>query len=63
LVSEPATGWSQQAFLLNHQEDLTYTFKQLLWVPDLAKEYGFTDIDGRFIPRFDPKAPQQDYPC
>jgi NAD(P)-dependent dehydrogenase (short-subunit alcohol dehydrogenase family) len=36
---------------------------QLLWVPDLAKEYGFTDIDGRFIPRFDPKAPQQDFPC
>ncbi len=36
---------------------------QLLWVPDLAEEYGFTDIDGRFIPRFDPKAPQQDFPC
>ncbi len=36
---------------------------QLLWACDLAKEYGFTDIDGRFIPRFDPKAPQQDYPC
>jgi NAD(P)-dependent dehydrogenase (short-subunit alcohol dehydrogenase family) len=33
---------------------------QLLWVCDLAKEYGFTDIDGRFIPRFDPKAPQCD---
>jgi len=36
---------------------------QLLWACDLAREYGFTDIDGRFIPRFDPKAPQQDYPC
>lgn len=36
---------------------------QLLWVPDLAKEYGFTDIDGRSIPRFDPKAPRRDYPC
>jgi len=36
---------------------------QLLWVPDVAKEYGFTDIDGRLIPRFDPQAPQQDYPC
>jgi NAD(P)-dependent dehydrogenase (short-subunit alcohol dehydrogenase family) len=36
---------------------------QLLWACDLAKEYGFTDIDGRFIPRFDPTAPQQDYPC
>jgi NAD(P)-dependent dehydrogenase (short-subunit alcohol dehydrogenase family) len=36
---------------------------QLLWVPDVAKEYSFTDIDGRLIPRFDPKAPQQEYPC
>jgi NAD(P)-dependent dehydrogenase (short-subunit alcohol dehydrogenase family) len=35
---------------------------QLLWACDLAQEYGFTDIDGRFIPRFDPKAPFQDYP-
>jgi hypothetical protein len=23
----------------------------------LAKEYGFTDTDGRVIPLFDPKAP------
>ena len=30
---------------------------QLLWVADLAAEYGFTDIDGRRIPLFDPKAP------
>ena len=36
---------------------------QLLWAYDLAKEYGFTDIDGRLIPRFDPKAPRQEYPC
>jgi NAD(P)-dependent dehydrogenase (short-subunit alcohol dehydrogenase family) len=35
---------------------------QLLWVPDLAQEYGFTDIDGRWIPRFDPNAPMQEYP-
>ncbi len=36
---------------------------QLLWACDLAQEYGFTDVDGRFIPRFDPKRrPQQDYP-
>lgn len=27
---------------------------RLLWVADLAREYGFTDIDGRYIPRFDP---------
>jgi NAD(P)-dependent dehydrogenase (short-subunit alcohol dehydrogenase family) len=30
---------------------------KLLWVADLAKEYGFTDIDGRRIPLFDPSAP------
>jgi len=36
---------------------------QLLWVSDLAIEYGFTDIDGRYIPKFDPHAPQQAYPC
>ncbi len=36
---------------------------QLLWACDLAKEYGFTDVDGRYIPRFDPKAPMQAFPC
>ena len=41
---------------------------QLLWACDLAKEYGFTDVDGRVIPRFDPKAPfdpssRQEYPA
>jgi len=36
---------------------------QLLWAAELAKEYGFTDIDGRYIPLFDPKAPRQPYPC
>jgi hypothetical protein len=36
---------------------------RLLWACDLAKECGFTDIDGRFIPRFDPKAPRREYPC
>lgn len=35
---------------------------ELLWVCDLAREYGFTDIDGRYIPRFDPKAPLQAFP-
>jgi NAD(P)-dependent dehydrogenase (short-subunit alcohol dehydrogenase family) len=35
----------------------------LLWVCDLAQEYGFTDTDGRYIPRFDPKAPMQAFPC
>jgi NAD(P)-dependent dehydrogenase (short-subunit alcohol dehydrogenase family) len=36
---------------------------ELLWVSDLATEYGFTDIDGRRIPRFDPTAPMQAFPC
>jgi NAD(P)-dependent dehydrogenase (short-subunit alcohol dehydrogenase family) len=36
---------------------------QLLWAADLAQEYGFTDTDGRYIPRFDPQAPVQPYPC
>ncbi|MBV8807326.1 MAG: SDR family NAD(P)-dependent oxidoreductase [Acidobacteriaceae bacterium] len=36
---------------------------KLLWVCDLAQEYGFTDKDGRYIPRFDPKAPMQEFPC
>jgi NAD(P)-dependent dehydrogenase (short-subunit alcohol dehydrogenase family) len=36
---------------------------QLLWAADLAKEYGFTDVDGRVIPLFDPNAPPQPYPC
>jgi NAD(P)-dependent dehydrogenase (short-subunit alcohol dehydrogenase family) len=36
---------------------------QLLWVADLAQEYGFTDVDGRQIPLFDPNAPPQPYPC
>ena len=35
---------------------------QFLWAADLAREFGFTDIDGRYIPRFDPKAPAQKYP-
>ena len=26
---------------------------QILYVADLAQEYGFTDIDGNFVPRFD----------
>ena len=35
---------------------------QLLWVADIAQEYGITDIDGRWIPRFDPNAPLREYP-
>jgi NAD(P)-dependent dehydrogenase (short-subunit alcohol dehydrogenase family) len=36
---------------------------ELLWAAELAKEYGFTDIDGRVIALFDPNAPPQPYPC
>jgi len=36
---------------------------QLLWACDLAQEYGFTDVDGRHIPRFDPGAPLQAFPA
>jgi NAD(P)-dependent dehydrogenase (short-subunit alcohol dehydrogenase family) len=36
---------------------------QLLWAAELAKEYGFTDVDGRVIPLFDPNAPPQPFPC
>ena len=36
---------------------------QLLWAAELAAEYGFTDVDGRRIPLFDPKAPMQAFPC
>ena len=36
---------------------------KLLWVAELAREYGFTDLDGRTIPIFDPKAPRQAFPC
>ena len=36
---------------------------ELLWVGDLAKQYGFTDVDGRYIPRFDPNAPPGSWPC
>jgi NAD(P)-dependent dehydrogenase (short-subunit alcohol dehydrogenase family) len=43
--------------------DITDKNGELLWVCDLAREYGFTDTDGRYIPRFDPKAPMQAFPC
>ena len=36
---------------------------QVLTAGQLAREYGFTDIDGRYRPRFDPKAPMQPFPC
>jgi NAD(P)-dependent dehydrogenase (short-subunit alcohol dehydrogenase family) len=35
---------------------------QFLWAADLAREYRFTDVDGRYITRFDPDAPAQEYP-
>lgn len=36
---------------------------RLLWGAELAREYGFTDVDGRYIPPFDPNAPVQAFPC
>lgn len=36
---------------------------RLLWVAELAREYGFTDVDGRYIAVFDAKAPLQEMPC
>jgi NAD(P)-dependent dehydrogenase (short-subunit alcohol dehydrogenase family) len=35
---------------------------RLLWAAELAQEYGFTDVDGRVIPLFDPNAPVQAFP-
>lgn len=35
---------------------------QRTWVADLAREYGFTDLDGRQPARFDPAAPEQPLP-
>ena len=28
---------------------------QIFYVADLAQEYSFTDIDGKFVPRFEPR--------
>jgi NAD(P)-dependent dehydrogenase (short-subunit alcohol dehydrogenase family) len=36
---------------------------QFLWAADLATEYGFTDVDGRYIPRFNPEAPVREIPA
>jgi len=35
---------------------------QFLWAADLAKEYGFTDVDGRYIPRFSLETPVRESP-
>lgn len=35
---------------------------ELLWTAKLAEQYGFTDIDGRYIPMFNPKSPLQPFP-
>ena len=36
---------------------------QLLWVANLADEYGFDDTDGRRVPLFDPEAPEREMPA
>lgn len=47
---------------LARDPDVTKKNGRLLWVADLAREYGFTDIDGRVRGLFDPHAPFEAYP-
>jgi NAD(P)-dependent dehydrogenase (short-subunit alcohol dehydrogenase family) len=62
-LSESPEYIGRAAAALAADPDVMRKNGQLLWACDLAKEYGFTDIDGRYIPRFDPHAPLQEYPC
>ena len=62
-LSETPEYVGRAVVALASAEDVRNKNGQLLWVADLAQEYGFTDVDGRFIPRFDPKAPMQPFPC
>jgi NAD(P)-dependent dehydrogenase (short-subunit alcohol dehydrogenase family) len=61
-LSESVEYIGRAAAALAADGDVFRKTGQLLWVADLAKEYGFTDIDGRYIPLFDPKAPPQLFP-
>ena len=62
-LSETPEYLGRAVVALATARDLTKKNGQLLWVADLAKEYGFTDTDGRYIPRFDPNAPMQSFPA
>jgi len=62
-LSESVEYIGRAAAALAADREVVRKTGQLLWVAELAKEYGFTDIDGRVIPLFDPNAPPQPYPC
>ncbi|HYO83524.1 MAG TPA: SDR family NAD(P)-dependent oxidoreductase [Bryobacteraceae bacterium] len=62
-LSETPEYLGRAVVALAGSTDLMQKNGQYLWVADLASEYGFTDTDGRHIPRFDPNAPMQDFPC
>jgi len=62
-LSETVEYIGRAAAALLADPDVFRKTGQLLWVADLATEYGFTDTDGRRIPLFDPKAPPQPFPC
>jgi hypothetical protein len=62
-LSETPENIGRAVAALAANPDVIRKSGELLWVADLAKEYGFTDTDGRHLPRFDPAAPMQAYPC
>ena len=61
-LSESVEYIGRAAAALAADDDVFRKTGQLLWVAELAQEYGFTDTDGRYIPRFDPNAPPQPFP-
>ena len=61
-LSETPEYLGRAVVALTNDADVIAKNGQLLWVADLANEYGFTDTDGRYIPRFDPTAPMQPFP-
>ncbi len=62
-LSESVEYIGRAAAALAADPDVFRKNGQLLWAAELATEYGFTDVDGRYIPLFDPNAPPQPYPC
>jgi len=62
-LSETPEYVGRAAAALAADADVLRKTGQFLWAADLAKEYGFTDVDGRHVPRFDPHAPRQEYPA
>jgi NAD(P)-dependent dehydrogenase (short-subunit alcohol dehydrogenase family) len=62
-LSETTEYVGRAAAVLTADPNVQRKSGQLLWAADLAKEYGFTDVDGRYIPRFNPEAPAGEYPA